>query len=117
MERFQYEFLAWIELSGQLAVGASAWYKGAGWYMNGRDTSGEIMSCRLVAPASTSRAEGALEALNVCGSEGWEVAVYVQQVPQPSIPGFMTEVLLEKFLGGHDSPPGAWFLLKRRLTD
>ena len=59
MERFQYEILGWIELSGQMAVDASVWYRGAGWYMNGRDTSGEITSCRLVAPASTSARRGA----------------------------------------------------------
>jgi len=117
MERFQYEVLAWIELSGQLAVGASAWYRGAGWYINGRDTSGEITSCRLVAPASTSRAEGALGALNVCGSEGWEVAVFVDAPPQPSALGSTAEMLLRKILGGGVSPPGAFFLLKRRLTD
>jgi hypothetical protein len=117
MERFQYEVLGWVELSEQQAIGASAWYRGAGWYMNGRDTSGEITSCRLVAPASTSRAEGALGALNVCGSEGWDVASYVHDPPQPAALGFTTEVLLGKIFGGEVSPPGACFLLKRRFTD
>jgi hypothetical protein len=116
MERFQYEVLGWVELSEQPAVGASAWYRGAGWYMNGRDTSGEITSCRLVAPASTSCAEGALGALNVCGSEGWEVAAYVREPPQPSTLGFTTEVLLGKIFGSEVSQPSACFLLKRRLT-
>jgi hypothetical protein len=117
MERFQYEVLGWVELSEQQAIGASAWYRGAGWYMNGRDTSGEITSCRLVAPASTSRAEGALGALNVCGSEGWDVAAYVHDPPQPAALGFTTEVLLGKIFGGEVSPPGACFLLKRRFAD
>ena len=116
MERFQYEILLWFKPSEQEEKHASSWYRGVGWYMNSRDESGKITSCNLIAPAQTGDAAGALEALNACGKEGWEVAIYVPE-PRPTPPsllGAVTNKFASWATGVEASPPNAYFILKRR---
>jgi len=116
MERFQYEILAWFKLSEQEEELASSWYRGVGWYMNSRDESGKETSCNLISSAQTDSAAGALEALNACGKEGWEVATYVPE-PMPTPPsllGAVTNKLVSWASGVEASPPDAYFVLKRR---
>jgi hypothetical protein len=115
MERFQYELLAWISLPEKMAEGASHWYRGAGWYMNERDTSDAVVSVRLIAPAETEHLAGARKALNACGIEGWEVAAYDKDPKSPPL-NPVTDMLLNRILGVDPVPPGACFLLKRRGT-
>ena len=115
MERFQYEILAWVKLSEREEELASSWYRGVGWYMNSRDESG-TNTCNLISPAQTGDAAGALEALNACGKEGWEVAIYVPE-PMPTPPsllGAVTNKLVSWASGVEASPPDAYFILKRR---
>jgi hypothetical protein len=115
MDRFQYEILAWFKLSEQEEELASSWYRGVGWYMNSRDESGTV-TCHLISPAQTGSAAGALEALNVCGKEGWDVATFVPEpMPAPtSLWGDVAERLVRWASGVDASPPGAYFVLKRR---
>jgi hypothetical protein len=116
MERFQYEILAWFKLSEQEEELASSWYRGVGWYMNLPDEPGTVTSCNLISPAQTGDAAGALEALNACGKEGWEVATYVPE-PMPTPPSLLGAVTnkLASWASGFDaSPPGAYFVMKRR---
>ena len=118
MERFQYEILAWVKLSEREEELASSWYRGVGWYMNSRDESGKITSCNLISPAQTGDAAGALEALNACGKEGWDVATFVPEpMPAPaptSLLGDVADKLVSWASGFEASPPGAYFVLKRR---
>ena len=113
MERFQYDLLVWISLPEKMVEGASQWYRGAGWYMNERDASDAVVSCRLIAPAETEHLAGAREALNACGIEGWEVAAYVQDPKSPPV-NPVTDMLLDRILGVDPVPPSTCFLLKRR---
>jgi hypothetical protein len=107
MDRFQYEILGWLELSGPDRQAASSWYREAGWYMNEREASGEVTSVRFIAPARTDSAAGAIGALNACGDEGWEVAAY--------IPGSPASPPSRKLFGVDDEPARAYFLLRRRV--
>ena len=116
MERFQYEILLWLKLSEQEEERASSWYRGVAWYMNSRDESGKVTAANLISPAQTGSAAGALEALNACGKEGWEVAIYVPE-PMPTPPsllGAVTNKLVSWAMGIEGSPPDAYFVLKRR---
>lgn len=117
MERFQYEILAWFKLSEQEEELASSWYRGVGWYMNSHDESGTVTG-NLFSAAQTGSAAGALEALNACGKEGWEVATFVPEpMPTPtSLLGDVTNKLVSWASGFDASPPGAYFILKRRST-
>ena len=114
METFQYEILLWFKPSEQEEKLASSWYRGAGWYMNSRDESGTVTSCNLISPAQTGDPAGALEALNACGKEGWEVAIYVPAPMPPSLLGAETDKLVSWASGVEASPPDAYFILKRR---
>ena len=124
MDTFHYELLAWIKLSEQEEKTASHWYRGAGWYMNRRDGSGTVTSCELIASSESGSAAGALEALNACGGEGWDVAAFVPQTPPDTAPrpplaeswGDAVANLITRGIAGDVSPPGDYFILKRRVT-
>jgi hypothetical protein len=123
MDTIRYEVLAWMKLSGQEEQTASAWYRGAGWYMNRRDGSGTVTTCELIAPADSGSAAGALGALNTCGREGWDVAAFVSgAAPQnalgPTPAALLSDAvgkLLIRGIAGDVTPAGDYFILKRPI--
>jgi hypothetical protein len=117
MERFQYAILAWVKLSEREEELASSWYRGVGWYMNSCDESGTL-TCNLISPTQPGSAAGALEALDTCGKEGWEVATFLPDpMPAPAptpLLGDVVNMLVSWASGFEAAPLGGYFVLKRR---
>ena len=102
MERYEFTSLAWLNLSDRDATKASKWYQGSGWYFNPVDERGTMQPPRLVLE-SESAAPGQLEALRLCGQEGWFVAAFVPAPP---------EGMWEHLMGLQHTGPH--FILQRR---
>ena len=71
MEKYEFELLAWLDLSDSEAKLGAAWYKGAGWYLNKKGKPARSLGV------------SELEALNQCGAEGWSVAAWVPKKDEP----------------------------------
>jgi hypothetical protein len=82
VEKYQFALLAWLNLSDNEAKAAANWFQGPGWYHSFVDAGGKKLDVRCVAKSETANHHaGILEALNMCGADGWSVAAFVPAAP------------------------------------
>jgi hypothetical protein len=116
VEMYQFNELVWVTLSSHDAKTASTWYQGPGWYYNPLDETGKKLPIQCAAKSEAANYHaGLLDALNICGADGWSVAAFLPSRPEV---GNLTTQMMAKMLRGIVglSPDGPCFVLQRRVA-